>query len=321
MDNLSDTRAAEGVEPGSDPDTLKWYRIAVAMMIASSIMISFSGVIVRNLETTDIWQIAFYRSLAFLGVVCLLIGFRSQGRFVGNLRRIGFQGLIGGVIMSLGGIAYLIALTSTTVANTLFMLSGIPFITALLARIFLKERLKTTTLVTMVFAGAGIFVMLVEGFGIGSMFGNFMALCTAVAFSIYAVIVRRNRQIDMLPILIVTSGLLVLWAFVARFDNLAISTNDLMLCILWGAGLSGIGNWMFIIASRHLVAAELTLFMLLEFGTGPIWVWLFVGEVPTKWTIIGGAIVILAVALRALFELYGGARDRKALRGVSRPPP
>ncbi len=320
MDDIGDARTTGLGETCVNPESVRWYRIAVAMMIVSSILISFSGVIVRNIETVDIWKIALYRSFAFLVAVSVLIAFRSRGRFFGNLKRIGVQGWIGGLIMSMGGMAYLIALTSTTVANTLFMLSGIPFITALLARIILKEKLQTTTLVTMIFAGAGIFVMLVEGFGIGSMFGNLMALCTAVSFSIYAVIVRRNRQIDMLPILIVTSGILVVSAFVARYDDLTISTNDLLLCILWGAGLSGIGNWMFIIASRYLVAAELTLFMLLEFGTGPIWVWLFVGEVPTYWTIVGGTVVISAVALKALFELFE-SRSRRAPSGISRPPP
>jgi drug/metabolite transporter (DMT)-like permease len=60
---------------------------------------------------------------------------------------------------------------------------------------------------------------------------------------------------------------------------------------------------MFIFASRHLVAAELTLFMLLEFALGPIWVWVFINEVPTDLTVLGGLVVILSVAIRALFEL------------------
>ena len=70
-------------------------------------------------------------------------------------------------------------------------------------------------------------------------------------------------------------------------------------------------NALFIAASRHLVAAELTLFMLLEFALGPVWVWIFINEVPTEWTIIGGVIVISAVILRALFELR---RDLRRLR-------
>jgi drug/metabolite transporter (DMT)-like permease len=107
----------------------------------------------------------------------------------------------------------------------------------------------------------------------------------------------------MLPALLVSGLLIVLVAGVLRWDDLGISTRDMLLCLLLGGGLSGIANALFIAASRHLVAAELTLFMLLEFALGPIWVWMFINEVPTEWTIAGGAIVILAVVLRSLLQL------------------
>ncbi len=65
---------------------------------------------------------------------------------------------------------------------------------------------------------------------------------------------------------------------------------------------------MFIVASRYVVAAEVTLFMLLEFALGPVWVWLFVDEVPTVWTFVGGVLVIASVSLRAVLELRGRGR-------------
>ena len=107
----------------------------------------------------------------------------------------------------------------------------------------------------------------------------------------------------MKPTLLVSGAIIAVGAFAARFDDLGISMNDLLLCVLWGGVLSGLANGMFIAASRHLVAAEVTLFMLLEFALGPIWVWLFVGEVPTRWTLLGGGLVIASVSLRAILEL------------------
>ncbi len=86
---------------------------------------------------------------------------------------------------------------------------------------------------------------------------------------------------------------------------------------LLGGLLAGIGNALFIAASRHLAAAELTLFMLLEFALGPIWVWIFINEVPTAFTVTGGGIVILAVTLRALLEL----QDTTARVRRGRPSP
>jgi drug/metabolite transporter (DMT)-like permease len=107
----------------------------------------------------------------------------------------------------------------------------------------------------------------------------------------------------MLPALLVSTIILIVIGFVMRFENLVIPVRDLLLCFPLGAGLSGITNCLFIIASRHLVAAEVTLFMLLEFSLGPIWVWLFVGEAPTQLTVLGGLLVMSAVTVRAAIQL------------------
>ena len=276
---------------------------AMGLMVLSSVFISFGGLIIRNIEAADPWQINFYRAIAFAVAVSLILLFRYGRTAPRQLRRIGPSGIIGGVVLAVAGITFLQALTTTTVANTLFILGAIPFITAALAKLFLGEALSRATLITMVIAALGILVMLAEGFGFGSAYGNAMALITAFCFATFAVIVRRNRRVDMTPAFLVSAAVLVLVALTVRFGDLGITLRDLLLCILWGGVISGMANAMFIIASRHLIAAELTLFMLLEFALGPIWVWLFVGEIPTRWTVLGGILVITALALRAGFEL------------------
>lgn len=290
---------------------------AMTLMVVSSVLISFGGLIIRNMEQADTWQINFYRALALLSSIALILAFQHRRNTLATIRKIGRPGLLGGGLLAVAGITFLQALTHTTVANTLFTLSAIPFITAALARIFLKETLQRATLLTMLLAAVGIIAMVAEGIGLGSGYGNAMALVTAFGFAGFAVIVRHNRRIDMLPTMLVSAALIALVALAVRFDDLGITLKDLLLCLLWGGVLSGFANWMFIIASRHLVAAEVTLFMLLEFALGPVWVWLFVGEQPTEWTIIGGILVIGAVALRAGIELKG--RGRRFRRG--RPSP
>lgn len=284
-------------------DVLPRRAFAMALMVISSVGISFGGLVLRNIDDADVWQINFYRSLALVFTVSLVMLFRYRGQAVQKVKQIGRPGLIAGALLAGAGVSFLQAITNTTVANTLFTLSAIPFLSAFLAWLFLRETLQRSTLLTMLAAATGVVVMMVEGIGTGSFYGNAMALVTALLFSSYAIIVRQNRTIDMLPALMVSGLLIVLVAGVLRWNDLGISMNDLLLCLLLGGGLSGIANALFIAASRHLVAAELTLFMLLEFALGPIWVWIFINEVPTEWTILGGAIVILAVVLRSLFQL------------------
>lgn len=280
---------------------------AMALMVVSSIVISFGGLIMRNIHHADPWQINFYRSLGLMVAVTAILLFNHRRRAIIQVRSIGRVGILGGAMLAIAGISFLQALTHTSVANTLFILSAIPFFAAALARIFLKERLRKPTMVTMFAAAFGIAIMLREGFAIGSAYGNLMALVTAFCFATFAVVVRRKRRTDMMPTLLVSATIIAIVAFLVRMDNLAITLHDLLLCLLWGGVLSGVANWMFIIAARHLEAAEVTLFMLLEFALGPFWVWLFVGETPSLWTLFGGALVIISVALRAVIELRRSA--------------
>lgn len=285
---------------------------AIALMIVSSTALSFGGLLLRNIEQADAWQINLYRSLALIIAVSLILTFQYRSEAVSRIRKVGRSGVWASLLIAAAGIAFIQAISHTTVANTMFTLSAIPFITAALARVFLKEALKPVTLYAMIAAAVGVTVMVADGFGVGSGYGNIMALATACGFAGFTVIVRSNRHIDMLPTLMISGVMIVTVAFIMRFDDLGISFKDLMLCILWGGVLSGFGNGMFIVASRHLVAAELTLFMLLEFALAPLWVWLFIAEAPTYWALAGGGLVITSVTVRALIELRGsGPRLRR----------
>ena len=112
-----------------------------------------------------------------------------------------------------------------------------------------------------------------------------------------------NMFIDIIICHSISTILIMAVAGITEHDTLGISKNDFLLCIFWGGILSGFTSVCFIVASRHILAAEVTLFMLLEFALGPIWVWLFVNEVPSQWTLLGGALVIAAIVVRSLLEL------------------
>jgi len=216
---------------------------------------------------------------------------------------IGWSGYTGAACLALAGWGYVYAITTTTVANTLFTLSSIPFITALFAWLFLKEKLQPITLITMVIAGTGIGVMFAGGVEAGVMWGNLAALATATGFSCYAVLIRRNRQADMLPAYLVSMLAIAIIALLISADSWRIGLWDLAMCFIWGGLLSGVGNVMFAASARYLLAAEMTLFMLIEFALGPVWVWLFIGEVPSHWTVIGGVLIMGAVVVRASWQI------------------
>jgi drug/metabolite transporter (DMT)-like permease len=284
---------------------------AMLLMVLGSVAISFGGLVLRSMEQADTWQINVYRSLGMLVAIAAIVAIQNRGRFFATLRNVGGYGILAGVLLAGAGLSFIQAFAHTTIANALFIIGAIPFFAALLARIFLGERLRRATLVTMLFAGGGLALMVVNGISIGSGFGNAMALVTALCFAGFAVVVRYRRQVEMLPSLLIASALIIAVSLPVTGGNLGIPLNDILLCLFWGGCLSGFVNWTFIIASRHLATAEVTLLMLIEFALGPVWVWLFVGEVPHRWTLIGGSIIIASVALRAIHELINKPRPEQ----------
>jgi len=286
---------------------------AMLIMTAGSIAISFGGLVQRNIEIADAWQTIFYRSLGMLIGMVFIIAVQYRGRVLSTVTGVGQLGLLGGALLSVAGITFIQALTHTTIANALFILGAIPFFAALFARLFLGEKLRRTTMFTMLgaAAGLGIMVVVVQGINAGSGFGNAMALVTAVSFALYAIIVRYKRQTEMLPVMLISSAIVIPVTLLVKSGDMVIPLRDIFLCLFWGGCLSGFVNWAFIVASRHLAAAEVTLIMLLEFALGPLWVWMFIGETPTLWTVLGGCLIIMAVALRAIFELINKPRPEQ----------
>ena len=286
-------------------------RLAILLVISGYVVSSFSGLIVRLLEVGPL-VMNFYRALFLMSAVIVLLVIRHRGAAAVRVIGVGWPGLLAGTMLAITVITFLQSLSYTTVANTLFVLGAIPFVTAALAWILLKERPNSATLVAMMIAFAGIVIMIGEGFTVGSTYGNMMALLATLCFSVYAVLVRRYRQIDMLPAILISTLIIMVVVALIRQGHLEISRQDLLLCLLWGGVMSGFTSAVFIFASRHVVAAELTLFMLLEFALGPVWVWLFVNEIPSRWTLVGGVLVISALVGRSLSEFRSRGPSRSS---------
>ena len=151
------------------------------------------------------------------------------------------------------------------------------------------------------------------GLVVGTIRGNLLALGASLSFAIFSVLLRRGRERDMLPCVAIAgavSALIALPVVLAGAPSLAsallLSPRDLALCAVMGAVQVGGGLTVFTLGARHVPVAELTLLSLTELALAPIWVWLAVGEVPSGYTLIGGAIIIAAITYQAL----SGARRR-----------
>ena len=304
--NLTGKRDLKRSGPSGSAAAPSRYQFAITLVLASSVFNSINGLLLRSIEQASPWQIIAIRSGA-LAVALIGVFLVQQRREVFSaMRGLRPWSLLGALMLGITNTAVVWSMTYTTIANTMFILSAIPFFTALLGWIFLSERVNPGLWAAMLAALAGIGVMLADGLGGGTLFGNALAVLAAFTFSCFVVVLRHGRHLNMLPIVIL--GSLMASGFssaMAGFD-LAVPARDFAIAFAWGGILSCVVHVLFVFGSRYIQGAELTLVVLLEFILAPLWVWLAFSERPSLLTLAGGALVLAAVGSRGILALRHG---------------
>ena len=282
----------------------------IQMMVLSATLVSTSGLIFRNFDKIDVFEIVFFRSLALVSVMSCVIIWFYRYKSLEVVKAIGLWGVLGAAFFAGAQTSYVFAFSYTSVANITFTIAVAPFLTAILAKLFLAESIPKSTLSAMLFAAAGVCILFYSNVNFESFVGTLLALTTACCFSCFAVILRKKREIEMLPVLLVT-GLLTIpvGAGFGSWED-SISLTDISLCVLWGALLQGFGQSLLVRASKALKASEVPLIMLLEFSLGPIWVWLFLNEMINIGTLIGGGVVFSSILGLAIYELSSNRKSK-----------
>jgi len=281
------------------------------MMIVSATIVSTAGLIFRSLESIDAFGVVFFRGLALSFVMLIVLNAFYRQRVFLTIWSVGRQGVLGALFFTGAQTFYVFAFSNTTVANTTFTIALAPFITALLAFIVIRERIERTTLLAMAIACLGVVAIIVTDVSSEGLLGVFFALMTAFCFSCFAVTLRRNKHVEMLPVLLLTGVFSMIVGLVFGQWDVIPQIYDIALCFIWGGVLQGFGQSLLVLSTRVLKAAEIPLIMLLEFSLGPIWVWMFFEEIISLGTLFGGGLIFLSVFGLARHEI----RKQRSLDG------
>lgn len=280
------------------------YLKAFFLVLLAGTIWSFGALIVRYLEAAQSyqWQYLFYRGMTVAIVLLIYLLAREGIAGVDNFKRIGLAELIGacGLVAAFSG--YILSITVTTVANTLFMLAAAPFIAAFLGIVLLQEKVRYITWVAMLIAFLGILVMVLEGLEAGNLFDSLIALVSALGFAVFSVSLRFRRETPKFRTIALAGLLCALVASLIIFfnnDTLAMPLGNVFLSILHGI-IVGFGLILYSIGSKLLPAAQLTLLSMVEVVGGVLWVYIpifGIHEVPSVLTVAGGVIVLGAIVL------------------------
>ena len=280
------------------------YQLAFATLITAATLASFNGVFIRALADMTDWQIVFWRHLLIGLMLCLGLTLSYRSGLINAFRKIGRPGIFGAVAFGLSLLFLTMALHNSPIANVMFILALVPILTALLAWVTLRERIQKVTWVAMIGAAIGVALMVIGHLNGGSMKGAGLSVGCAVTVSIFAVILRWGRDLNMIPMFAVGSLIAAAIALPFAFNGPSLSEGNIVILCLWAGLVSPVYYSLFVFASRHIPVAELMLAVPLETILSVLLAWLVLAEIPSTNSLLGGIIVIAAVSGMAIYRIY-----------------
>ena len=275
---------------------------AMFFVLLAGLIWSFGPLVVRNMDNAELvpWQYSLIRGSAIFIILNLYLFLTEGSKFTNNYNKIGLSGIIGGISLGIANLTFILSLTSTSAAVTLLMLGALPFLAAIIAYIFLNEKISKTTFIAIIIAAAGIMFMCFDSIQTGTLFGLVNGLISSLGFAVFTVTLRWKKNTPKLTTVSIAG------IFAAAISLVVIFYNDSnVLMSLKNTSLSSLHGFIVCSAlilysskSKYLPAADLTLLSLTEILGGIFWVWLplfGINEVPNNNTIIGGVIITLAI--------------------------
>ena len=286
---------------------LKNEKIAIPVVLFAGLLWSFGPLVVRHMDQPGSvpWQYIFARGLTIFSVLNLYLFFEEGKNFYKNYFKVGVSGLIGGCGLGVAMITFIYSITNTSAAVTLLCLAAMPFFTALLGFLFLKERISLNVWIAIIMATIGIIIIALGNTEKSSLIGLIFGMASSIGFSIFSVTLRWRKETPKFT----TVAIAGLFCVIVALIFIAINKSTILSTSYNGAlfSLHGVivcmGLILYSIGSKAIPAAELTLLSLTEVIGGIFWVWLplfGIHEIPSSNTIIGGFFLFMSIIYYSL---------------------
>jgi DME family drug/metabolite transporter len=282
-------------------------KIAIPVVLMAGLIWSFGPLAVRYMNEPNLvpWQYIFARGLTIFLIINFYLFFEEGINFYKNYFKIGISGIVGGTGLGIAMITFIYSITNTSAAITLLCLAAMPFFTALLGFLFLKERISINVWVSIFMATTGIAIIAFGNIEKNSLLGLIFGIISSIGFSVFSVTLRWKKETPKFTT-VAFSGF-----FCFAVAAIVISNNDMpFLSTSYNSALFSlhgslvcIGLILYSIGSKAIPAAELTLLSLTEVIGGIFWVWVpifGINEIPSTNTIIGGFFLFMSIIYYSL---------------------
>ena len=286
---------------------LKNEKIAIPVVLLAGLLWSFGPLVVRYMDNPHMvpWQYIFGRGLTIFIILNLYLYFEEGINFYKNYKKVGRSGIIGGCGLGIAMISFIYSITNTTAAITLLCLAAMPFFTAVLAYLFLKEKISLNVWVSIFIASVGIIIMAVGNTEKSSFIGFLFGITSSIGFSVFSVTLRWRKETPKFTTVAIAGLFCFVFAaiiiLITQQQFFSTSYNSSMFSL--HGSLVCFGLILYSIGSKVIPAAELTLLSLTEVIGGIFWVWLplfGINEVPSTYTIVGGFFLFVSLIYYSL---------------------
>ena len=268
------------------------------LLLFGGFCLSWGGFIIRSFEEATVWQILLLRSVFFMIALMIFLTATYKKNTIKIIKDAGTPAVLGGLVMSLSFIAFVVSMSITTVANVVFIISTQTMFLAIFGFFYLKEKISLISFFSILLAMVGITIMVGDSLSTGSFLGNIVALAIPINFSILVMIIRKNKNLDMVPAIFYSGIFSIIYGLILS-ESFVFSSHDILMGFFLGVPQLAFGFICITIGSRTTPSTTIGLLMLTETLFAPIWVWLFLNEIPPAGVIIGGTIIITAIILKS----------------------
>lgn len=270
------------------------------LVLSGAMLWSMGGLLLRIIDIDEFTTIFWRATFAAVALSTYLLWVNGV-RILQVLREFGWSQIVVAGCFAADATLYVFAINRTSVANVMIIFGLTPFVAALLARILLRERISTGTWFAMLACVIGVSVMMIGSVGHASATGDLLAIVIVFIFAVGVVTIRKHPEIEMIPVVWLSSLMIVVvsFPFATPFGH---STIDYALLAFFGVFEYAVALVAFTIGASYIPAAQSTLIGLLENVLAPVWVWLFVNEIPGMPTIAGGLLILATLLLHTLYS-------------------
>ena len=282
-------------------------KIAIPVVLFAGLLWSIGPLVVRHMDEPGLvpWQYIFARGLTIFTILNLYLYFEEGKNFYKNYFKVGISGLIGGCGLGIAMVTFIYSITNTTAAVTLLCLAAMPFFTALLGFLFLKEKISINVWIAILIAAIGIIIIALGNTEKNSLVGLIFGMTSSIGFSVFSVTLRWRKETPKFTTVAIAGLFCVSISamFIIFNESSFLSTSyNGSLFSLHGT-IVCMGLILYSIGSKAIPAAELTLLSLTEVIGGIFWVWvpiLGINEIPSTNTIIGGFFLFMSIIYYSL---------------------